>query len=232
MSGQGEQEAALVSELERGDASTATAKSGAKPFDSSHYDWARESAARKAELDALGVSTAPVPVAIAAPPAAAAAGSASPSAWNAAGTTYEDRDVTSRALPALRAALEAAPAPDAAPGALALALSAVSVSGEARVVVSRGRAKPGYDVAVEASWALRAGGGDAPAASGTLTLSDVTDADSDVIGGLKAACAATAPGGALTPAAAVAAVKGTVGHWRQVVKRWADSLVAAPPPSA
>ena len=91
-------------------AAPVTSGPGGRPIDSKHYAWAKDIKQREAELAALGVDTTPKPVRLAgeaspAAPVAAAASASSRSAWNAAGT-WEDRDISARALQGLRGKLE------------------------------------------------------------------------------------------------------------------------------
>lgn len=78
-----------------------------KPIESKHYAWAKDIKQREAEMRALGVDMSPQPVKVAegAAPSSGAAAGVSRSAWNAAGT-WEDRDISARALQTLRARLE------------------------------------------------------------------------------------------------------------------------------
>lgn len=87
-----------------------TSGPGGRPIDSKHYAWAKDIKQREAELAALGVDSTPKPVRLAgeaspAAPVAAASSASSRSVWNAAGT-WEDRDISARALQGLRGKLE------------------------------------------------------------------------------------------------------------------------------
>ena len=79
-----------------------------KPFESKHYAWAKDIKQREAEMKALGVDMSPKPVKVTdttSTSGVSQASGVSRSAWNAAGT-WEDRDISSRALLALRTRLE------------------------------------------------------------------------------------------------------------------------------
>ena len=80
-----------------------------KPIESKHYAWAKDIKVREAEMKALGVDMSPKPIlvsdAVSPVPIPVPATGTSRSAWNAAGT-WEDRDITARALHSLRTRLE------------------------------------------------------------------------------------------------------------------------------
>lgn len=202
---------------------------------SQHYAWAQGIASTRATLESLGVDTSPRPAdGTAAAAAAAPAGGAS--AWNAAGT-WEEKNVTARATPMLREALTASRAGGLGPGgALALTLRAATADGSASTVFSRGRARLAFEYTLTADWALVDGAGVA-GATGTLTLEEVADTDSDVFADMRVTAApAPAPpaaasgasgyaGPALTRDAAVALVRGAADHLRAVIRAWADAVV-------
>jgi hypothetical protein len=115
---------------EESEASPATESKAGKPFDSKHYAWAKDIKQRADELAALGVDMTPKPIQVESAGTVASKGSGS--AWNAAGT-WEDRDVSVRAIQLLRESLGCFVA--TVPGGLSLSFSAVtSCTGTATIM--------------------------------------------------------------------------------------------------
>ena len=112
--------------------------------------------------------------AAAAAPAAGAAGAGGRSAWNSAGTTWEEKDVSTWAKEALKTRLERC----------STAVTAVSqLEGSASIVVSRGTTKHLFELACHVEWEAKGGGegaGGATLAKGVLEYSDITPSASGV----------------------------------------------------
>jgi hypothetical protein len=196
-----------------------------KPSSSGHYSWNASTAARREELDRLGVSTAPQRVGASAAPTA---GSLSPhaSAWNAAGT-WEERVVTATALAALKARLLSA---SFAPASPRLHVTSVNtLSGEVRLVSVRGKVRCGFELRLEVAWELASegsggggGGGAAPtAASGTFAAL-VEDSEPDLFETLDVRVSNHA---GLAKGEAVSLVKLADGQLRDLFRAWVKGTI-------
>ena len=131
--------------------------------------------ATKALLDA---QKAPKRIEPAAAAAAAGAEAGGRSAWNAAGTTWEEKDVSAWAKEALKTRLEGCGADTAAAAAASggdggggvcggVSVTAVShLEGSASIVVSRGTTKHLFELACHVEWEAKADAGDAADAEG------------------------------------------------------------------
>jgi tetratricopeptide (TPR) repeat protein len=101
------------------------------------------------------------------------------SAWNAAGTTFEERDMGTWCESALKARLKTAAAE--ADGVAVRATSITKMSGEASLVVSRGKARRIFEFAADVAWEARLPaeappGPGAATVTGTLRLPDISSA--------------------------------------------------------
>ena len=143
----------------------------------------------KALLDAQKAPKRIEPAAAAGAPAGAAGGGGR-SAWNSAGTTWEEKDVSVWAKEALKARLEGCAVAAGSEGGCGVAVTAVSnLEGSASVVVSRGTTKHLFELACHLEWEAKAsaagggGGGDGDGgtlAKGVLEYSDVAPSASGV----------------------------------------------------
>ena len=150
--------------------------------------------ATKALLDA---QKAPKRIEPAAAAAAAGAEAGGRSAWNAAGTTWEEKDVSAWAKEALKTRLEGCGADTAAAAAASggdgcggVSVTAVShLEGSASIVVSRGTTKHLFELACHVEWEAKADAGDdadaegkggATLAKGVLEYSDIAPSASGV----------------------------------------------------
>jgi hypothetical protein len=188
------------------------------PSASAHYAWNAATAQRNAELAALNVSTAPRLVSSTADVASPTSPGAS--AWNSAGT-WEERDVTSAATVALRAALVAL-RPPAQRGLELRVTAAECPTAEVRVIATRGVRRVGFELALKLSWEL-VGADGARAAAGTATVDEAADTDADVFDNLKVTVGA---GATIATGEAVAIVKLADGAIRAAFKAWTAGLVA------
>jgi hypothetical protein len=189
--------------------------------DASHYGWSKATAGRREELAKLGVVTGPQRVE---EPSPVAPSPSAGSAWNAAGTTWEDKDISAKGQKALREKLLASSC--ILVGGLELKVKGVSsCEGEVRAVFSRGKRLLAFDTTVEATWALSAEG--VEVASGTLSLG-LDDTDSDTVSSLACNCSTCTGHAAAGTKGAAAALAGkqSVGHWRAVVRAWVADMKA------
>lgn len=175
-----------------------------------HYAWNATTAARAKELAELGVRTAPTPLSggggggdgasapspLASAPSplgsgsASASGRAAGSAWNTAGT-WEAKEVSAKAKALMSSHFSGRILPlPAAAGAPALCVRVTAVphcEGSVSLVFSRGKAKPGFELAVRLDVEVLGAGADAADAaaigSGTLHFTDVSDSEGSDIWG-------------------------------------------------
>lgn len=84
----------------------------------------------------------------------------------------------------------------------------------------------GFELTVEASWALKEGGGSGgTVASGTVKLLEVSDTEADLIGDYKVTCSSCNGTGGLTSDAAAKIVRGAqVSHFVRVLKEWIEAI--------
>jgi hypothetical protein len=143
----------------------------------------------------------------------------------------EEKDITKLATPLLKEHLLASALVVGGAGASSctLAVSRVtSCEGTATAVASRGKRKLGFEYTITLGWEMRDAGG-AVGASGTLTLDEVADTDSDVFAGMTVTGGkvggAGGFAGALPPDPA-AAVRKSAGHFRDVIRKWAEAVKA------
>ena len=167
---------------------------GRKPFESTHYAWAKDVRKREAELRSLGVDYSPKPIHIAAAPAVVSSTKAgSTSAWNSAGT-WEDRDVTTKARQLMEGALGAVVVQLAADSTLRVG-NVTRNSGTATLAFVRGQTRPGYEWSVSVEFRIVEGIADADEhahdthgrqlAAGTLHLDGISDTESDCFDRLR-----------------------------------------------
>mmetsp|Transcript_19976 Transcript_19976/g.37113 ORF Transcript_19976/g.37113 Transcript_19976/m.37113 type:complete len:535 (-) Transcript_19976:212-1816(-) len=93
------------------------------------------------------------------------------SAWNANGTTWEEKDITSSAKEKLEAALSAVSG-KITEGEIAVT-KVTSVAGHAQIVVTRSKPAPVLDMSAKLKWTLTPSDG-SEAVSGTAELSDIS----------------------------------------------------------
>ena len=193
------------------------------PTSSEHYSWNASTAQRAAELTAAGVSVAPrrldggsTSTSSEAASSPSVAKSPVASSWNAAGT-WEERNVSSAALAALRARLVALRVPPQR--GLALHVISAEVSGDVKLIHVRGKVRVGFELSVSATWELHGDGG-ARAAAGTLSF----EAEDTEAGFFDALRVVVSRADACASGEAVSVVKVADGAVREAMSAWVEEL--------
>lgn len=172
------------SEDESGSASSSS-KTGLKH----HYAWNEKTAERKRELEALGAHKGPIALDASSPlPVPEASPAAHGAVWNAA-QTFVTKDVSKKAGATMKDSMtgKVLKIKGAAASHLAVRISGVpKCEGEASIAFSRGKAKPGFELAVELSFEVIPAGSSASDASvssvsgGVIKIGELVDHDSDL----------------------------------------------------
>lgn len=98
-----------------------------------------------------------------------------------------------------------------------------------RQLMVRGQKRVGYELNVSAQWVLVDAAGSSVAA-GSLRLDEITDTDSDIIGGIAATCtsctgAASNPDGWRDASSCVSTMKRGMLPWlRDIVREWVEEM--------
>lgn len=168
-----------------------TSAGGAKTL-KHHYAWNEKTAQRKAELEALGAHKGPVALDASSPlPVPEVSPAAHGAVWNAA-QTFVTKDISKKVGPAMKDTLcgKVLKVKGATASHLAVRISAVpKCEGEASLAFSRGKARPGFELAVELSFEVipadsaGLGEGAAVVSAGTIKIEELADHDSDLFGG-------------------------------------------------
>ena len=185
-----------------------------------HYAWNAATRARQAEIEKHGGSLSPTLVAVGSSGGGEAPKPAVGSAWNAA-QTWEERDVTASALEALGRSLREAAYPPL--GALALHVTAATLTGKATLIASRGKVRLGYELELAGRWEVREG--DAVRARGAVSASLESEEEGAFVDGLKVAPEAK-PEGGIPSGEATALVTLAQSPMKKVVKAWEAALKA------
>lgn len=138
----------------------------------------------------------------------------------------EERDISTRAIATLDAALRACAFKLSGPAAgseYTLSVTAVpTCSGTVTLVFCRGKAKPGYEMNVTASWQL-ADAASSAVASGSVTFVDLCDSEgSDMFARLSVEC--TDASGSLDKSGARTTALRGAEPFRQALREWVESL--------
>jgi hypothetical protein len=144
----------------------------------------------------------------------------------------EEKDVSSRGLKSLKEKLLASVKILDGSGAALTVKNVTKADGEVRQLLVRGKPRLGFELALSLQWAVVDGTG-ASVAAGSVTMEEVTDTDSDIIGSISASCTSCSGGAANPPGwrdaagCKAAAQKALLPHWRDVVKEWTAELQRA-----
>ena len=172
---------------------------------------------RKKETEALGLKFTPTPVS---PQPVATPSPVSGSAWNTGGT-WEDRDISSKATPMLEQAVKSIRM--AASDGLHLNFVEVKrCEGNATVIYSRGKARPGYEYSLTAKWDLINTLDNTLSAQGVVDLYDIADSESDCFGRMKVSVDYATAG--VDRLRCEKVVKDASDDLRQAIRSWAEML--------
>lgn len=138
----------------------------------------------------------------------------------------EERNITSRGVTALKAALGAFTRPIEGGAFVVTVPEPPTVEGSVNLVCVRGKVRAGYELQVTLPVAVKlaADPEGEEVVRGTVTFADVSDTESDIWGALRVSV--TSASGPLESGKASAALKGLAGAYRDVFKAWVEACKA------
>jgi Activator of Hsp90 ATPase, N-terminal len=161
---------------------------GASKKHARHYAWNEKTSERKKELEELGANRAPIKLDASSPlPVPEASPAAHGAVWNAA-QTFVTKDISKKVGPTMKESLSGKVLKIKGSGASHLAVRITGVpkcDGEASLAFSRGKARPGFELAVDLSFEVIPGISSASeevmaVSAGTIKIEELADHESDL----------------------------------------------------